>query len=216
MSADSDDADFVFYGTKLQAEEEATSRRHEFQKKDVASAACSRSLPVWKQVYGCISGTGAARAAVPATVPHAGGLCNTRPATLRHRGRRVSSTPCTKGTQETTYSAHACHCRPWVSLHSACTMPICRMRWMRRGGSAPNLCGARHQLYFTLNSSISVGGGGFRGAAALPWRLHRRLVRGALQQRRLGRGLGAFRLPLLPVGPRICQVSLLYVSVELA
>ena len=101
MSADSDDADFVFYGTKLQAEEEATSRRHEFQKKDVASAAGSRSLPVWKQVYGCISGTGAARAAVPATVPHAGGLCNTRPATLRHRGRRVSSTPCTKGTQET-------------------------------------------------------------------------------------------------------------------
>ena len=55
MSADSDDADYVFYGTKLQAEEEATSRRHEFQKKDVASAAGSRSLPVWKQVHGCIT-----------------------------------------------------------------------------------------------------------------------------------------------------------------
>ena len=54
MSADSDDADFVFYGTKLQAEEEATSRRHEFQRKDVASAAGSRSLPVWKQVRGRI------------------------------------------------------------------------------------------------------------------------------------------------------------------
>lgn len=53
MSADSDDADFVFYGTKLQAEEETTSRRHEFQKKDVASAAGSRSLPVWKQVHCC-------------------------------------------------------------------------------------------------------------------------------------------------------------------
>ena len=60
MSADSDDADFVFYGTKLQAEEEASSRRHEFQKKDVASAAGSRSLPVWKQVHGrntCRDGT---------------------------------------------------------------------------------------------------------------------------------------------------------------
>jgi hypothetical protein len=50
MSADSEDADFVFYGTKLQAEE-VTSRRHEFQKKDVSSAAGSRSLPVWKQVH---------------------------------------------------------------------------------------------------------------------------------------------------------------------
>lgn len=50
MSADSDDAEFVFYGTALQ-QEEATSRRHEFQKKDVSDAAGSKSLPVWKQVH---------------------------------------------------------------------------------------------------------------------------------------------------------------------
>lgn len=49
MSADSDDAEFVFYGTTLQ-QEDVTSRRHEFQKKDVANAAGSKSLPVWKQV----------------------------------------------------------------------------------------------------------------------------------------------------------------------
>ncbi len=49
MSADSDDAEFVFYGTALH-QEEASSRRHEFQKKDVFEAGGSKSLPVWKQV----------------------------------------------------------------------------------------------------------------------------------------------------------------------
>lgn len=49
MSADSEDAVFVFYGTPLQ-QEEATSRRHEFQKREVSISAASKSLPVWKQV----------------------------------------------------------------------------------------------------------------------------------------------------------------------
>ena len=48
-SEDSDDAEFVVFGTPLAAEE-TTSRRHDFQKQEVKNASANKSLPVWKQV----------------------------------------------------------------------------------------------------------------------------------------------------------------------
>ncbi len=54
----------------------------------------------------------------------------------------------------------------------------------------------------------AAGGGGLGGAAALPRRLHRRLERRALQYRRQRRGLGARRLPILPLGAHRREVSI--------
>jgi hypothetical protein len=153
MSADSDDADFVFYGTKLQAEEEAISRRHEFQKKDVASAAGSRSLPVWKQVHARISESSAARAAMPATLPSAGRL------QLLTRPLFCSSplAPCPQ--QYRMHQSHmACVSRRHVSSLLATRVVTAvahcewgRRRWIRRGGSASSPRSVRHELNFTSN-----------------------------------------------------------------
>jgi hypothetical protein len=181
MSAESDDADFVFYGTKLQAEE-VTSRRHEFQKKDVSSAAGSKSLPVWKQVRCC--------------------LCSLHMECCREhaamRGREPLLLQCDASTS---------------CLNLACG-------WWRVPSKRRSEVAGRQYDDTEDNATDDVrahvdfitGSGGHGGAAALPRRLHRRLVRGSLQQRRFGRGLGAGRLSVLPLGPRVRQVMLALVS----
>ena len=124
------------------------------------------------------SESGAARAAMPATLPSTGHLqFLARPLVEHHRWRHVPNSNQMHRAQKANLSR-----RHVSSLLARCVVKAVAL----------------------VNSA---GGGGFGGAAAVPRCLHRRLVRGALQQRRLGRGLGAFRLPLLPLGPRLRQVS---------